>query len=53
MVIHYQRWHLKKMGGHLLLANPKEFYRCVHELFRTFIIYLFMRTIRAKEIVRY
>lgn len=53
MVIHYQRWHLKKMGGHLLFANPKEFYRCTHELCRTFVIYLFMRIIRAKEIVRY
>lgn len=53
MVIHYQRWHLKKMGFHLLSSNPKEFYRCAHELCRTFIIYLFMRTIRAKEIVKY
>lgn len=53
MVIHYQRWHLRMMGSHLLFANPKEFYRCVHELCRTFVIYLFMRIIRAKEIVRY
>lgn len=53
MVIHYQRWHLGRMGLHLLRSNPKEFYRCARELYRTFIIYLFMRIIRAKEIVRY
>ena len=53
MVIHYQCWHLKRMGFHLLHANPKEFYRCAHELCRTYVIYLFMRAIRAKEIVRY
>lgn len=53
MIIHYQRWHLGKMGFHLLYVNPKEFYRCARELCRTSVIYLFMRTIRVKEIVRY
>lgn len=53
MVIHYQHWHLGRMGFHLLRVNPKEFYRCAKELCRTFVIYLFMRVIRAKEIVRY
>lgn len=53
MVLHYQRWHLGRMGFHLLRVNPKEFYRCAHELCRTFVIYMFMRAIRAKEIVRY
>lgn len=52
MIMHYQSWHLRRMGLHLLIANPREFLRCSWELCKVSFLYWMMRKLRAKEIVR-
>lgn len=53
MIVHYQRWHLRSMGFHLMKNNPQEFLRCFCELIRTWLKYLIMRLLRIYELQRY
>ena len=46
MIVHYQRWNLRRHGFHLLNANFREFCRCTLELCRTYITYKIMKILK-------